>query len=131
MLTDLVANVLTMIRNAAMRNKETVDIPSSKMINEIMRIFKEEGFIKDYKDLENKTQAKLKIYLKYNKDNSSAISHVKKITKPGFRVYSSKNDIPTSLGGLGVTILTTPKGILTDKQAHEQGVGGEIICQIW
>ncbi|MDP8261150.1 MAG: 30S ribosomal protein S8 [Candidatus Kappaea frigidicola] len=131
MLTDLVANVLTMIRNAVMRKKETVDIPSSKMINEIMRIFKEEGFIKDYKDLENKTQAKLKIYLKYNKDNSSAISHVKKITKPGFRVYSSKNDIPTSLGGLGVTILTTPKGILTDKQAHEQGVGGEIICQIW
>ncbi len=131
MLTDLVANVLTMIRNAVMRKKETVDIPSSKMINEIIRIFKEEGFIKDYKDLENKTQAKLKIYLKYNKDNSSAISHVKKITKPGFRVYSSKNDIPTSLGGLGVTILTTPKGILTDKQAHEQGVGGEIICQIW
>jgi small subunit ribosomal protein S8 len=131
MLTDLVANALTMIRNASMRKKETVDIPSSKMINEIMRIFKEEGFIKDYKDLENKTQARLKIYLKYNKDNSSAISHVKKITKPGFRVYTNKDEIPTALGGLGVTILTTPKGILTDKQAHEQGVGGEVICQIW
>ena len=131
MLTDLVANVLTMIRNAAMRNKETVDIPSSKMINEIMRIFKEEGFIKDYKDLESKPQAKLKIYLKYNKDNTCAISHVKKVTKPGLRVYTNKSDIPTALGGLGVTILTTPKGILTDKQAHEQGVGGEVICQIW
>ncbi len=131
MLTDLVANALTMIRNASMRKKETVNIPSSKMIKEIIRIFKEEGFIKDYKDVEDKKQAQLRIYLKYNKDSSCAISHVKKVTKPGLRIYTNKNDIPVALDGLGVTILTTHKGILTDKQAREQGVGGEVICQIW
>ncbi len=131
MLTDLTANVLTMIRNATMRKKETVNVPSSKMIKEIIRIFKEEGFIKDYKDVEDKKQAQLRIYLKYNKDSSSTISHVKKVTKPGLRVYTNKNDIPAALDGLGVTILTTPNGILTDKQAREQGVGGEVICQIW
>ena len=131
MLTDLTANVLTMIRNATMRKKETVNVPSSKMIKEIIRIFKEEGFITDYKDVEDKKQAQLRIYLKYNKDSSSTISHVKKVTKPGLRVYTNKNDIPAALDGLGVTILTTPNGILTDKQAREQGVGGEVICQIW
>jgi small subunit ribosomal protein S8 len=131
MLTDLVANALTMIRNASMRKKETVNIPASKMIKEIMRIFKEEGFIKDYKEVEDVKRPQLRIYLKYNKNGSPAISHVKKVTKPGFRVYTNKDDIPTALGGLGVSILTTPKGILTDKQAREQGVGGEVICQIW
>jgi small subunit ribosomal protein S8 len=131
MLTDLVADTLTMIRNASMRKRESVSIPSSKMIKEIMRIFKEEGFIKDVREQKVEKHNRLKVYLKYDKTNKPVISHIKKVTTPGFRIYTNKDEIPEALGGLGVTVLTTPKGILTGKQAKEEGIGGEVICQIW
>ncbi|MCK5306190.1 MAG: 30S ribosomal protein S8 [Candidatus Omnitrophica bacterium] len=131
MITDLVANALTMIRNASLRGKETVNIPASSMLKEIIRIFKEENFIKDFRVLEDDRQGSIRVYLKYTKNDESAISHIKRISKPGLRIYKGKEEIPNALGGLGVTILTTSRGILTDKEAKAKGVGGEIICQIW
>ncbi|MCK4518930.1 MAG: 30S ribosomal protein S8 [Candidatus Omnitrophica bacterium] len=131
MITDLVANALTMIRNASLRGKETVNIPASSALKEIIRIFKEENFIKDFRVLEDDRQGSIRVYLKYTKSNESAISHIKRISKPGLRIYKGKKEIPIALGGLGVTILTTSRGILTDKEAKAKGVGGEIICQIW
>lgn len=131
MITDLVANALTMIRNASLRGKETVNIPASSVLKEIIRIFKEENFIKDFRVLEDNRQGSIRVYLKYTKSNESAISHIKRISKPGLRIYKGKEEIPNALGGLGVTILTTSRGILTDKEAKAKGVGGEIICQVW
>lgn len=131
MITDLVANALTIIRNASSRNKEKADIPACNMLKEIVRILKEEGFINDFRVIEDNKQGSIRVYLKYDGDGKSLITHIKKISKPSLRIYRGKDKIPSALSGLGVTILSTPQGILTDKQAKDKGVGGEIICQVW
>lgn len=131
MVTDPIADMLTRIRNAILIKGEKVDIPASKMKVEIAKILKEEGFIKSYKIIRDKKQGILRITLKYAPDNTPLISGLQRISKPGRRVYVGKNEIPKVMGGVGVAILTTPKGILSDKECRKEGVGGEVLCYIW
>lgn len=130
MLTDPVADMLTRIRNAVRIKAEKVDIPASRMKVDIAKIMKEEGFIKTYKILKDKRQGILRINLKYS-DNESVISGLQRVSKPGRRVYVGKKDIPKVMGSVGIAILTTPGGILSDKTCRREGIGGEIICYIW
>ena len=130
---DTVADLLTRIRNANMKLKDRVDIPLSKLKLEIVRILKEEGFIANYKTLQangGKAGA-LRVFLKYSPEKEAVIQGLKRISRPGLRIYRPYNDIPKGRGGLVVTILSTSKGLLTDKQARENKVGGEILCQVW
>jgi small subunit ribosomal protein S8 len=131
MITDLVANALTMIRNACMRKKEKVDIPASGILKEVARILKEENFIKDIRLIEDGKQGLIRLYLKYGAEGDPAITQIKRVSRPGLRTYKRKDEIPPALSGLGITILSTSKGVMTDKQAENEGIGGEIICQVW
>jgi small subunit ribosomal protein S8 len=130
MLTDPIADMLTRIRNAIMVKAEKVDIPASKMKLEIAKILKEEGFIRAYKIIKDRRQGILRISLKYV-DGESVISGLEKVSKPGRRVYVGYRNIPRVMGGVGIAILSTPKGILSDKACRQQKVGGELICYIW
>ncbi len=130
MLTDPIADMLTRIRNAIRIKAEKIDIPLSKMKLEVAKILKEEGFIRAYKILKDKKQGILRVIPKYL-DNESVISGLKRISKPGRRVYIGSNGIPRVMGGLGIAIITTSKGILSDKVCRREGVGGEIICYVW
>ena len=130
MLTDPIADMLTRIRNAVRIKSEKVDIPISKVKLEIAKILKEEGFIRAYKILKDRKQGILRVILKYV-DNESVISGLRRISKQGRRVYVDRNEIPKVMGGLGVAILTTSKGILSDKTCRREGVGGEVICYVW
>jgi small subunit ribosomal protein S8 len=130
MLTDPIADMLTRIRNAIQIKAEKVDIPISKMKLEMAKIMKEEGFIRAYKILKDKKQGILRIILKYL-DSGSVISGLKRISKPGQRVYVSRDEIPMVMGGLGIAIITTSKGILSDKACRRDGIGGEVLCHIW
>ncbi|MBO8169402.1 MAG: 30S ribosomal protein S8 [Thermoanaerobacteraceae bacterium] len=130
-MTDPIADFLTRIRNANMVNKETVEVPASKLKKAIAEIFKEEGYIKDVEYVEDGKQGILRLYLKYGPNNEKVITGLKRISKPGLRVYASKDEIPRVLGGLGVAVISTSKGVMTDKQARKAGVGGEVICYIW
>jgi small subunit ribosomal protein S8 len=130
MLTDPVADMLTRIRNATRIKAEKVDIPISKMKLEIAKILKEEGFIRAYKILKDRRQGILRVIPKYV-DNESVISGLKRVSKPGRRVYVGSTEIPRVIGGLGVAILTTSKGILSDKICRREGVGGEVLCYVW
>ncbi|MFA5354203.1 MAG: 30S ribosomal protein S8 [Thermodesulfovibrionales bacterium] len=131
MLTDPIADMLTRVRNAILIRTEKVDMPASKMKVEIAKIMKEEGFIKSYKIIKDKKQGVLRVSLKYTPENESVVTGLKRVSKPGRRVYVGKSEIPKVLDGVGVAILTTPKGILTDKGCHREGVGGEVLCYIW
>ncbi|ACL68892.1 30S ribosomal protein S8 [Halothermothrix orenii] len=130
-ITDPIADMLTRIRNANDTNKDVVNIPASNMKISIARILKEEGYIKDYKVIEKKPQNALRIYLKYSKNGEKVISGLKRISKPGLRVYVKKDEVPKVLGGLGIAVLSTSRGILTDKQARQEGIGGEVLCYVW
>jgi small subunit ribosomal protein S8 len=130
MLTDPIADMLTRIRNATRIKAEKVDVPISRLKLEIAKILKEEGFIKGYKILRDKRQGILRIVLKYV-DGESVISGLERVSKPGRRVYAGKKEIPRVMGGIGVAILTTSKGILSDKTCRREGVGGEILCYVW
>ncbi len=130
-LTDPVADMLTRIRNAGGARHQKVDIPASKLKVEIARILKEEGYIANFKAVEEEGKKILRVYLKYNEGNGHAISHVKRVLRPGCRVYVSRVDIPRVLGGLGINIVTTPKGVMTGRQARKEGVGGEILCEVY
>lgn len=130
-MTDPIADMLTRIRNANSVKHESVDIPSSKLKVELARILKDEGFIREYKVIEDGKQGILRIYLRYTAQKGQVIQGLKRISKPGLRVYASKDEIPRVLGGLGIAILSTSKGVLTDKEARKQGVGGEVICYVW
>lgn len=131
-MTDPVADFLTRVRNANMAYHDKVEIPASKIKKAITIILKEEGFIKDYEFLEEShRQGAIKIYLKYESNKQRVITGIKRISRPGLRVYVRKNDVPRVLGGLGVAIISTSKGILTDKQARKMNLGGEIICYVW
>jgi small subunit ribosomal protein S8 len=131
LMTDPVADFLTRIRNAIRARHQKVDVPSSKLKLEIARILKEEGYIANYKSTEEDGHKVLRVYLKYGAGNEAAISNLARISRPGCRVYVGRNDIPRVLGGLGINILTTPRGVMTGKEARKQGVGGELLCEVW
>ncbi|MBA4348931.1 MAG: 30S ribosomal protein S8 [Thermodesulfovibrio sp.] len=131
MLTDPIADMLTRIRNAIRTKAEKVDIPASKMKVDIAKVLKEEGFIKSYKIIKDKKQGILRVSLKYAGENISVISGLKRISKPGRRVYVEKEKIPSVIGGVGIAVITTSKGILTDKECRQEGIGGEVLCYIW
>ncbi|HMA58891.1 MAG TPA: 30S ribosomal protein S8 [Halanaerobiales bacterium] len=130
-ITDPIADMLTRIRNANNVNKDVVDIPASNLKINIAKTLKDEGFIKEYKIIDNYPQNKIRVYLKYGKDDEKVISGLKRISKPGLRVYVNKDEIPRVLGGLGIAVISTSRGILTDKQARNEGIGGEVLCYVW
>jgi small subunit ribosomal protein S8 len=130
-MTDPVADLLTRIRNANMVKLQKVDIPSSSMKVNIANVLKQEGFIKNYKVISDNLQGVLRIYLKYIDEKDSVINEIKRVSKPGGRVYMKSEDIPVVKNGLGVAILSTSKGIITDNAARQAGVGGELLCTIW
>ncbi len=130
-MTDPIADMLTRIRNALTAKHEQVEIPASKMKKAIAQILLDEGYISAVDITENGVFSTIKITLKYGQGNKSVITGLKKISKPGLRHYTGKDDMPKVLGGLGTAILSTPKGIMTDKQARTAGVGGEVLCFIW
>ncbi|ADL11727.1 30S ribosomal protein S8 [Acetohalobium arabaticum] len=129
--TDSIADMLTQTRNANMMVKEKVDIPASNLKEEMARVLEEEGFIKDYKRIETDAQGKIRLYLKYGANKEKVITGLKRISKPGLRVYVDKNEIPQVLGGLGIAILSTSQGVMTDKEARSRGIGGEVLCYVW
>ncbi len=130
-LSDPIADMLTRIRNANTAMSEKTDIPASKMNEDIAKILKGEGYITDYKMIEDRKQGILRVFLKYGPDRERTISGLRRRSKPGRRVYRKAKDLPRVVGGLGVAIVSTPKGVITDKQAREANVGGEVVCEIW
>ncbi len=131
MMTDPIADMLTRIRNASKAKHEKVDIPSSKLKIEIAKILKEEGFVKNVKLVKDRRQGLIRVYLKYTDDEQAVIQGMKRVSRPGCRVYAGNDAIPKVMGGLGTTILSTPKGIQTGKQAKKNNVGGEVLCHVW
>lgn len=130
-MTDPIADFLTRIRNANMVYRETVEIPSSKTKLAMTQIMKDEGFIKDFEQIEDGKQGIIRIYLKYGPNREKVITGLKRISKPGLRVYAKKDEVPKVLNGLGIAVISTSKGLMTDKQARREGIGGEVICYIW
>ncbi|AEF16404.1 ribosomal protein S8 [Thermoanaerobacterium xylanolyticum LX-11] len=130
-MTDPIADMLTRIRNANIVRHETVEIPASNTKRAIAMIMLREGFIKAVEEIDDGKQGILKITLKYGPNKERVISGLKRISKPGLRVYAKSNEIPRVLGGLGMAIISTSKGIMTDKEAKKEGVGGEVLCYIW
>lgn len=129
-ITDPIADMLTRIRNANAQRHETVDVPSSKLKKSIAEILLEEGYIKSFEEIEDNLQGTLRITLKYV-NKQKVISGLKRISKPGLRVYANKEELPKVLGGLGIALISTSKGIMTDKKARQEGVGGEVLAYIW
>ncbi len=130
-MTDPIADMLTRVRNANSAAKDKVAIPSSNKLVEIARILKEEGYIVDYQVIEGEPRATLEIILKYGPKKDKTIRGLKRISKPGLRVYAGKDDLPRVLGGLGTAVISTSKGMMTDRDARKAGVGGEVIAYIW
>ena len=129
--SDPIADMLTRVRNALRARHQKVDVPSSKLKMEIARILKEEGFILNYKMAEDGAQKTIRLYLKYTPANLPAISNIERVSRPGCRVYVGSDGIPRVLGGLGINILTTPKGVMTGRDARKENVGGELLAQVW
>ena len=129
--TDPIADMLTRIRNANSSKHKTVDIPASKMKLGIAEILFKEGYIKSFEKIENENQGIIRVTLKYDEKGKRVIDGLKRISKPGLRVYASKEDLPKVLNGLGIALISTSKGIMTDSQARKAGVGGEVLAYIW
>lgn len=129
--TDPIADMLTRVRNAIMVRHDSVLVPSSKMKLAISRILKDEGFISDYEVVRGKPQRMIRIRLKYRDRNEPVLTGLERVSKPGLRVYVQKKEIPRVYGGLGIAIVSTPKGIMTGQQAWRQGIGGELLCYVW
>ena len=130
-MTDPIADMLVRIKNALAVGKPMVAMPASKLKLEIARILKEEGYISNFKPAEEEGHKVLRIYLKYGNNNEAAISKVERVSRPGCRVYVRRSEIPRVLGGMGINILTTPRGVMTGRQARREGVGGELLCEIY
>ena len=130
-MTDPVADMLTRIRNANTAGHATVDIPQSKIKMSIADILVKEGYIKSYEVVEGETQNTLRVAMKYGPDKTRVINGIKRISKPGLKVYAKKDEVPKVLGGLGIAIISTSNGLITDKDARKLGVGGEVICYVW
>ena len=131
MTADPIADMLTRVRNALIARHAKVDVPASRLKNEIARILREEGYILNYKLTEEGSKRFIRLYLKYMPSNLPVIWRIERVSRPGCRVYVGSKDIPRILGGLGINILTTPKGVMTGNTARKEGVGGEVLCQIW
>lgn len=131
MMSDPIADLLTRVRNALKARHAKVDVPSSKLKLEIARILKDEGYILNYKQVEEGPAKLIRIYLKYTAQNTPVISEIHRVSRPGCRIYVGKEDVPRVLGGLGINILTTSQGIMTGAAARKMGVGGEVLCQLW
>ncbi len=129
-LTDPIADMLTRIRNGIRARHQRVDMPNSKLKAEIARILKDEGYIANFKIVEEERKKVLRVFLRYDAEGENAISDLERISRPGRRVYVGTGEIPRVLGGLGVTILTTPRGVMTGKSARKAGVGGEVLCSV-
>lgn len=130
-ITDQIADMLTRIRNGFIVKHDVVEMPASKMKVAILKILKEEGFINDFEVIKGKPERLIRVRLRYDKDNKSMITGLRRVSKPGLRVYAKNNEIPRVFGGVGVAILSTPKGVITGKQARRFGVGGEVLCYVW
>lgn len=130
-MTDPIADMLTRIRNANMVGHEKVEIPGSNIKRQIAEILKREGFIRDSEFIPDNKQGVIRVFLKYGQNNERVITGLKRISKPGLRVYAQREQIPRVLGGLGIAILSTSKGVMSDKEARRSHVGGEVICYVW
>ena len=130
-ITDPIADMLTRIRNANSSKHKTVDIPASNMKKAIAEILFEEGYIKAFEVIENENQGIIRITIKYDEKGSRVIAGLKRISKPGLRVYAAYDELPKVLNGLGIALISTSKGIMTDKKAREQGIGGEVLAYVW
>ncbi|MDH5695342.1 MAG: 30S ribosomal protein S8 [Dehalococcoidia bacterium] len=130
-ISDPIADMLTRIRNAIMARHDFVLIPTSRTKLSVVRILKEEGFISDYEVLKGKPHRVIKVHLKYDDKNQSILSGLERVSKPGLRVYVQRKEIPRVYGGLGITIVSTSKGVMTGQQAWRRGIGGELLCYIW
>lgn len=130
-MTDPIADFLTRIRNANSVNHEKVEIPASTTKKTLADILKEEGLIKDFDYIEDGKQGILRLYLKYGPNKEKVITGIKRISKPGLRVYVKKDEVPRVLGGLGIAVISTSQGMMTDKEARKRGLGGEVICYVW
>jgi small subunit ribosomal protein S8 len=129
--TDPIADMLARIRNCSMAEHEKVDIPASKMKIRIAELLKEEGFIRNFRFIEDRRQGTLRVYLKYGPGQERVITGLRRVSKPGRRLYVKAERIPTVLGGMGVAILSTPRGVLADREARRLRVGGEVLCYVW
>ena len=129
--TDPIADMLTRIRNANSSKHKTVDIPASNMKKAIAKILFEEGYIKSFEEIKDDTQGVIRITIKYDEKGARVIDGIKRISKPGLRVYASKDELPKVLNGLGIALISTSKGIKTDKQARTEGLGGEVLAYVW
>ncbi|MFB4165918.1 30S ribosomal protein S8 [Alteribacillus sp. JSM 102045] len=130
-MTDPIADMLTRIRNANTVRHEKLELPASNLKKEIAEILKNEGFVRDVESIEDNKQGILRIFLKYGADNERVITGLKRISKPGLRVYAKADEIPRVLGGLGIAVISTSKGVMSDKEARKQQVGGEVLAYIW
>ena len=130
-MTDPIADMLARIRNALTARHKTVEVPASKLKLEMARILKEEGYIEDYEFVQDGPQGKIVITLKYDEDRRPAIAGLKRVSKPGRRIYAGVKKLPRVMGGLGIAIISTSQGIMTDHEARRRRVGGEILCEIW
>ncbi|MFB1051388.1 30S ribosomal protein S8 [Paraliobacillus sp. JSM ZJ581] len=130
-MTDPIADMLTRIRNANMVRHEKLELPASKLKADVADILKREGFVRDYEYIEDNKQGVLRIFLKYGTNEERVISGLKRISKPGLRVYAKADEIPKVLNGLGIAIVSTSKGVLSDKEAREQAIGGEVLAYVW
>jgi small subunit ribosomal protein S8 len=132
MATDPIADMLVKMKNAGKARLEIVDVsPVSKLKLEILKILKEEGYILDYKEVETEKFPFIKVYLKYVNKGITAIAGIRRVSRPGLRIYARRNELPKVLGGLGIAIISTSNGIMTEKRAHKEGLGGEVLCFVW
>lgn len=130
-MTDPIADFLTRIRNGNMRKFDVVEAPASKIKRQIAEILKAEGYVKDVEYVEDNKQGVIRVFLKYGKNGEKVITNLKRVSKPGLRVYKKREDLPKVLNGLGIAILSTSEGLLTDKEARQKNVGGEVIAYVW
>lgn len=130
-ITDPIADMLTRIRNASTSKFKTVDIPASNIKRSIAQILLDEGYIKAFEEIENETQGIIRITLKYDEKGKKVIAGLKRISKPGLRIYASKDELPKVLNGLGIAIISTSQGLMTDREARQKGIGGEVLAYIW
>ncbi|WP_195851214.1 30S ribosomal protein S8 [Aerococcus tenax] len=130
-MTDPIADFLTRIRNANLVRHETVEVPASKMKEAIAKILEEQGYIKGYEVLEDDKQGIIRVFMKYGADNQRIITNLRRISKPGLRVYAKSDEIPKVLNGLGIAIVSTSEGVVADKEARQKNIGGEILAYVW
>ncbi len=129
--TDPIADMLVIVKNGVMAQKESVIVKGSKLNESILEILKKEGFILNHKFVEDKKQGTIKVYLKYESDKRPALAGLRRVSKPGLRIYAKNDEIKSVYGGIGIALISTSKGVVTDREAREKKIGGEILCEIW